>query len=65
MERTILRRELRTVQTILGEAQVKVCRYGGMERYFPEYNSVVSLCRKHGRDYQEVYQMIQRSCKTV
>lgn len=65
MERTILRRELRTVQTVLGEAQVKVCRYGGMERYFPEYNSVVALCRKHDRNYQEVYQMIQRSCKTV
>lgn len=65
MERTILRRELRTVQTILGEAQVKVCRYGGMERYFPEYNSVAALCRKHGRNYQEVYQLIQRSCKTV
>lgn len=65
MERTILRRELRTVQTILGEAQVKVCRYGGMERYFPEYKSVAALCRKHGRNYQEVYQLIQRSCKTV
>lgn len=65
MERTILRRELRTVQTALGEAQVKICRYGGMERCFPEYNSVVALCREHGKNYQEVYQMIQRSCKTL
>lgn len=65
MERTILRRELRTVQTSLGEAQVKICRYGGMERCFPEYNSVVALCREHGKNYQEVYQMIQRSCKTL
>lgn len=63
MERTILKREARTVQTPLGAAQVKVCRYGGAERYFPEYNSVVALCRVHGRNYQEVYQMIERACK--
>ena len=62
MERTILRREMRTVQTPLGAAQVKVCRYGGTERYFPEYNSVIALCRAHGRNYQEVYQMIERAC---
>ena len=62
MERTVLRRELRTVQTVLGEAQVKVCRYGSTKRYFPEYNSVVALCRTHGKDYQEVYQIVQRSC---
>lgn len=62
MERTILRREDRTVQTPLGEARVKVCRYGGMERCFPEYESVAALCRTHGRNYQEVYQMIERAC---
>lgn len=62
MERTILRREMRTVQTPLGTAQVKVCRYGGTERYFPEYNSIVALCRAHGKNYQEVYQMIERVC---
>lgn len=62
MERTVLRREARTVQTPLGDAQVKVCRYGGMERYFPEYDSVTALCRIHGRNYQEVYQMIERAC---
>lgn len=62
MERTILRREIRSVQTPLGEAQVKVCGYGGMERYFPEYNSVIALCREHDRNYQEVYQMVQRAC---
>lgn len=62
MERTILKREARTIQTPLGEVRVKVCCYGGMERYFPEYDSVVALCRKHGRNYQEVYQMIERCC---
>ncbi len=63
MERTILKREIRTIQTPLGETRVKVCRLNGTERYFPEYNEIVSLCKTHGKNYQEVYQMIQRCCE--
>lgn len=62
MERTILKREIRTVQTPLGEAQVKVCHLHGQEQYFPEYDSVTALCRQHGKHYQEVYELIQRTC---
>lgn len=62
MERTILKREIRTIQTPLGEARVKVCKLNGTERYFPEYNDIIALCREHGSNYQEVYQMIQRCC---
>lgn len=58
MERTILKREIRTVQTPLGRAKVKVCLYGDKERFFPEYESVVALCKEHGKTYQEVYQMV-------
>lgn len=61
MERTILQREIRIVQTPLGEAKVKVCRVDGRERYFPEYNSIVELCRGGRGNYQEVYQMIQNA----
>lgn len=63
MERSILPREIRSVQTPLGEAQVKVCSLGGRERFFPEYESIVSLCRQHGRSYREVYRMIQNACE--
>lgn len=63
MERTILKREIRTIQTPLGEARVKVCKLNSTERYFPEYNDIIALCRKHGSNYQEVYQMIQRCCE--
>lgn len=63
MERSILPREIRMVQTPLGEAQVKVCSLGGRECYFPEYESIVSLCRQHGRSYREVYRMIQNACE--
>lgn len=63
MERSILPREIRMVQTPLGEAQVKVCSLNGRECYFPEYESIVSLCRRHGRSYREVYRMIQNACE--
>lgn len=62
MERTVLRREIRSVQTPLGEARVKVCTYRGQQRFAPEYDSVTALCRKHGKNYEEVYQMVQRLC---
>lgn len=63
MERTILKREIRTIQTPLGETRVKVCKLNGTERYFPEYNDIISLCKTHGKNYQEVYQLIQRCCQ--
>lgn len=62
MERTVLPREIRTVQTSLGEAQVKVCRLGDRERFFPEYSSITALCRKNGKSYQEVYRIVQNAC---
>lgn len=64
MERTILPREIRTVQTPFGEAKVKVCILNGAERFFPEYESITALCRKHGRSYRDIYQMIQNACET-
>lgn len=65
MERTILRREIRTVQTPLGEAKVKVCLYGEEKRCFPEYESVIALCKQYGKNYQEIYQMVQESCQSL
>lgn len=61
MERSILKRESRMVQTPLGEAKVKVCSFQGMERCYPEYDSVKALCKKSGKSYLEVYQMIQNA----
>ncbi len=62
MERTVQRREIRMVDTPLGKAKVKVCQYGGTERFYPEYESVTALCRAHGKNYQEVFQIVQRCC---
>lgn len=63
MERTILNRETKTVQTAYGKAVVKVCSMDGMVRYYPEYKSVTEICRIHGLSYQEVYQTVLLACK--
>lgn len=62
MERTILKRREETVKTVLGEAKVKVCAIGSEMRYYPEYESVVSLCRMHGKSFGEVYEIIMGEC---
>lgn len=64
MERTVLVRRSREVLTELGNAMVKECRlpqHGGV-RYYPEYDSVVKLCRASGKPFREVYRMITAQC---
>lgn len=62
MDCTVLKRNLCRISTSLGEAVVKVCRLPGtdsfVDRVYPEYTSVISLCEEHGLAYQEVYQRI-------
>lgn len=58
MERTVLQRELRTVETPWGAAQVKVCTLSGGKRAYPEHDSVAALAKASGRPYQEIYQTI-------
>ena len=60
MERTILKREKRTVTTPLGNVEVKVCTFDGQEYYYPEYESVKKLCKKTGMSYKEAYHMAVR-----
>ena len=60
MERTILKREKRTVTTPLGEVEVKVCTFDGQEYIYPEYESVKKLCEKTGVSYREAYHMAVR-----
>lgn len=59
VERSILKRRLETYETSLGELQVKVCEVSsGKERYYPEYDSLVRICRETGKPYQEVYRQV-------
>lgn len=63
MERTVLERELETVQTPYGQAVVKKCRIGEQTRLYPEYDSVAAICRQSGLSFQEAYQMIVEQCR--
>ena len=62
MERSVLARSMETVRTCLGDAQVKVCALGSQIRKYPEYQSVVRLCKEHDRSFQEVYKMVLSEC---
>lgn len=61
--RTILPREQQTVITPYGPAFVKVCSYKDQSFYYPEYESVKSLCQKSGLDYMAMYSLIQNLAK--
>ena len=61
MERKILKREQRKVQTPYGEAEVKICTVNGKERFYPEYESVAKLSQKHGISWQEMYGIVKKS----
>lgn len=53
--RTVLGRKSVTVETRYGEAAVKVCTRKDQTFYYPEYESVRSICRNHNINFQEAY----------
>lgn len=61
--RTILPREQLTVITPYGQALVKVCTYKDKTFFYPEYESVKSLCLKSDLDYMTMYTLIQNHAK--
>ena len=58
MERTVLPRELRQVETPYGKVQVKVCRIGEEVRAYPEYASVVEVCKTQNMSFQEAWRVV-------
>lgn len=65
MERSVLPRRNAEILTELGNAKVKECRLPdqGGTRYYPEYDSVVHLCKASGKSFREVYRLIVEQCK--
>lgn len=61
MQRTVMDREFREVATIFGKARVKVCSYGDMVRYYPEYESVAAIAKEKQLPYEEVYREVARA----
>ena len=58
IERTVLQRDIVSFQSTLGEAAIKLCHLHTGVRAYPEYNSVIALCRKNGKSYQDVYHQV-------
>lgn len=65
MERSILKREIKKVKTSLGEVVIKECYLNSGKRVYPEYDSVIEVCKKHDKSYQDVYQIIIKECGEV
>ena len=65
MEMTMLKTELKIIDTSLGKAQVKICDLKNEKRIYPEYNSIVEICKKSGKSYQEIYQFIINEYKKL
>lgn len=62
MERTVLPRKLKTIQTAYGEVQIKACGLDGQVRIYPEYESIARICAQTGGSYPEMYRMVQEIC---
>lgn len=62
MERSILKREIKKVQTSLGEAAIKVCELSSGKRVYPEYDSIIEICREQNIPYQDAYEIVIKDC---
>lgn len=60
MERSILKRDIRELETSIGRAKVKICSLDNGVRIYPEYDSVINLCRECGKSYWEVFRLVER-----
>lgn len=66
IERSILKRQVESVQTVYGEILCKVCVCpDGSRRYYPEYESVVKACRAQARSFQEVYRAVLSAAREM
>ncbi len=61
MERTILKRDSREIETGLGRANVKICQRGEGQAAYPEYESVKEIARTWNLPFAEVYHQIKEA----
>ena len=56
-----MERELQEIMVDGIAVQVKLCRYGDIEKCYPEYSSIRRLQEKKGLDYLSAYELIRMS----
>ena len=65
VERTVLPRQILTVETDAGTAQVKIVTRGERSFCYPEYEDVAKYAGKAGISFQEAYARIQRQAEEL
>ena len=61
MERVVLPREVKKVQTSLGEMRVKMCNLpDGRVRCYPEYEDVATLSKSSSKPFLEVFNIVYK-----
>lgn len=63
VERTILKREMKQVNTPYGDVAVKVCTHKDNIYFYPEYEDIKRVCLEQQKNYKDVYQEVIRLCK--
>ena len=61
--RTVLPREIRTVETPYGSARVKEVRRGELTFCYPEYEDVARYADSSGKPFQDIYEEIKRQAE--
>ncbi len=62
-KRTILKRENIVVETLIGEADVKVCEHNNTKYFYPEFESVKKISSAKSLPFKEVYNQVIKSCQ--
>ena len=65
MERRILRRTFREVDTPYGTAMVKICSSDSLHRIYPEYENAKALAEKNQVPLQDIYHAIYQACSAI
>ena len=58
-QRTVLKRQIKEIETPLGKLQVKEVEIDGEKRCYPEYESSKKLALKHQCSLQEIYHLVK------
>ena len=65
MERTVLKREQKSLETPRGKAELKLCTLpDGTVRAYPEYESAAAMAQREKISYREAYDRIRECWKT-
>ena len=63
MQSTVLQNEKKQIPSKYGALKVKVVKIGENIRCYPEYETIVQLCKKEGFSFTDAYNEVSAICK--